>query len=76
MPLVRNKHLICDGLKILNEVTIDNYFLLPNIKDIIDQLGKSKYFTAIDWAIEFKTIKIGEADKDKTTFSMAHPCLQ
>lgn len=34
----------------LNQVTVGDAFLLPNITDILDQLGKSKYYSTLDLA--------------------------
>lgn len=40
----------------LNDVTIEDLFLLPNITDILNQLGNSKYFITLDLASEYHQI--------------------
>lgn len=53
----------------LNEVTIGDAFPLPNIADILDQSGKSTYFTTLDLASGFHQIKMVPKDAIKTAFS-------
>lgn len=56
----------------LNEVTIGDSFPLPNICEILDQLGHSKYFTTLDLASGFHQINVKEEDRSKTAFSTAN----
>lgn len=53
----------------LNDVTVGDAFPLPNITDILDQLGKSKYFTTLDLASGFHQVKMNPSDGAKTAFS-------
>lgn len=53
----------------LNDVTIGDAFPLPNIEDILDQLGHSKYFTTLDLASGFHQINMKKSDQQKTAFS-------
>ncbi|KMQ89017.1 enzymatic polyprotein endonuclease reverse [Lasius niger] len=53
----------------LNNLTIGDSFLLPNITDILDQLGNVKYFTTLDLASGYHQIPMAERDKNKTAFS-------
>lgn len=53
----------------LNEQTIGDSYPLPNISDILDQLGHSKYFSTIDLTSGFHQIKMDPEDADKTAFS-------
>lgn len=53
----------------LNEKTIGDNFPLPNITDILDQLGHSKYFTTLDLASGFHQIPLSKEDMSKTAFS-------
>ena len=53
----------------LNENTILDSFPIPNIIEILDQLGKAKYFSTFDLASGFHQIKINPADTHKTAFS-------
>ncbi|KAL6421449.1 hypothetical protein ACFW04_013904 [Cataglyphis niger] len=53
----------------LNDLTIGDSFPLPNITDILDQLGNAKYFTTLDLTSGYHQIPITEKDKNKTAFS-------
>lgn len=53
----------------LNDVTVGDSFPLPNISDILDQLGHSKYFSTIDLTSGFHQIKMSPTDAEKTAFS-------
>lgn len=53
----------------LNEITIGDSFPLPNISDILDQLGHSKYFSIIDLTSGFHQIRMSSEDAPKTAFS-------
>lgn len=52
----------------LNDVTVGDSYPLPNISEILDQLGSSKYFTTLDLASGFHQIEMEESDKCKTAF--------
>jgi len=45
---------------------------LPNITEILDQLGSAKYFSVFDLASGFHQIPIHESDEYKTVFSNLH----
>lgn len=53
----------------INDVTIGDAYPLPNITEILDQLGKSKYFTTLDLASGFHQIRMDNRDREKTAFS-------
>lgn len=53
----------------LNEKTIGDAYPLPNIVDILDQLGSAKYFSVFDLASGFHQILMDKTDKHKTAFS-------
>ena len=53
----------------LNDVTVGDAYPLPNITDILDQLGNSKYFTTLDLASGFHQVPIDPNDSQKTAFS-------
>lgn len=53
----------------LNEKTLGDAYPLPNITDILDQLGSSKYFSVFDLASGFHQIPMHESDAQKTAFS-------
>lgn len=54
----------------LNDITIGDSYPIPNISEILDQLGKSKYFSTLDLASGFHQIKMSEQDAPKTAFSV------
>ena len=60
---------ICVDYRKLNERSIASFYQLPNITDILDKLGKSKYFTVLDLALGFHQIPIDPADREKIAFS-------
>jgi len=53
----------------LNDKTIGDTYPLPNIVDILDQLGGARYFFVCDLASEFHKIKMDSADSHKTAFT-------
>ncbi|CAL1680952.1 unnamed protein product [Lasius platythorax] len=53
----------------LNEKTTGDAYPLPNISDILDQLGGAKYFSVLDLASGFHQIPIDPKDAHKTAFS-------
>lgn len=53
----------------LNNVTTGNAYPIPNITDILDQLGHFKYFTTLDLASGFHQIPMSRKDSDKTVFN-------
>ncbi|CAH2090022.1 unnamed protein product [Euphydryas editha] len=54
----------------LNDITIGESYPIPQINEILDQLGKSKYFTTLDLASGFHQIQMSPADAPKTAFSV------
>ena len=55
--------------RLLNERTVGDAYPLPNITDILDQLGGSKYLTVFDLAPGFHQIEVEPKDRYKTAFS-------
>src|SRR5436190_8066132 len=53
----------------LNEKTIQDAYPLPNIDEILDQLGNARYFSAFDLASGFHQIGMNPKDIQKTAFS-------
>ncbi|KAL6421530.1 hypothetical protein ACFW04_014289 [Cataglyphis niger] len=53
----------------LNDKTIGDAYPLPNIIDILDQLGGAQYFSVCDLASGFHQIKMAPADSHKTAFT-------
>ena len=56
----------------LNDVTVGDAFLLPNITDSLNQLENSKYFTTLDLASGFHQVPIDPKDSSKTAFSTVY----
>ncbi|XP_045456466.1 uncharacterized protein LOC123666419 [Melitaea cinxia] len=54
----------------LNDITIGDSYPIPNISEILDQLGKCKYFSTLDLSSGFHQIKLAEADAPKTAFTV------
>ncbi|XP_047025498.1 uncharacterized protein LOC124634121, partial [Helicoverpa zea] len=54
----------------LNDITIGETYPIPQITEILDQLGKSQYFTTLDLASGFHQIPIAAEDAPKTAFSV------
>ena len=53
----------------LNQRTVGDAYPLPNITDILDQLGGAMYFSVFDLASGFHQIKMAPEDQWKTAFS-------
>lgn len=60
---------ICVDFRKLNEVTENEAYELPNLLEILESLGSSKYFSTLDLANGYHQIKINEVDTHKTAFS-------
>ena len=54
----------------LNQRTAGDAYPLPNITDILDQLGGAMYFSVFDLASGFHQIKMDPEDQWKTAFSI------
>lgn len=53
----------------LNDKTIDDRHPIPQIEDILDNLGRSCYFTTLDLKSGFHQIELDEDSRQKTAFS-------
>lgn len=63
------KYRVCVDFRRLNQVTVGDAFPLPNITDILDQLGKSKYYSTLDLAQGYHQVPMNPSDREKTAFS-------
>jgi hypothetical protein len=60
--------LVIDYCKV-NEKTVGDAYPLPDVTEILDQLGQSKYFSCIDMVMGYHQIEVAEQDCAKTAFS-------
>ena len=62
------KYRFCVDYRELNAVTKPDKFPLPRIDDLLDQLGKTKFFTTLDLASGFWQVQVHPDSRAKTTF--------
>ncbi len=54
----------------LNSITIADRYPIPDINEVLSQLGKNKFFTVLDLKSGFHQIPLVESDVAKTAFSV------
>ena len=54
----------------MNNVTKKDFYSLPHIKAVIDQMQGAKFWTTLDAAAAYCSIPLAEKDKEKTAFSV------
>ena len=52
----------------LNDVTVKDSYPMPNVREIIDKMKGSKYFSKINMASAYWAVPIREEDRQKTAF--------
>jgi len=60
---------VCVDFRKLNQVSVGDAFPLPNITEILDQLGKLKYYTTLELAQEYHQVPMHPDHRSKTAFS-------
>ena len=60
---------ICLDFRKLNEVTERPIFPIPNVDEILDSFGGSRYFSTLDLGNAYYQIELEESSKKKTAFS-------
>lgn len=60
---------MCIDYRKLNQKIIADRYPLPRIDDILDNLGRAKYFSIIDLFSGFHQVPLNETSRDFTTFS-------
>jgi len=56
----------------INKKILSDKFPLPSIDDILDQLGRAKYFSCLDLMSGFHQIELEEASRNITSFSTSN----
>ena len=64
-----NKWRMCIDYRLVNKKLIADKYPLPRIDEILDSLGRSKYFSVLDLHSGFHQIPIEESSRDITSFS-------
>ena len=59
---------LCVDYRHLNSVTKPDTFPLPRIDDLLDQLGRARYFTTLDLAAGYWQIRVADDSIEKTAF--------
>ena len=62
---------VCD-FRGLSEVTKKETYPLPHIRDVLDKMHGTKYWSTLDAASAYWSMPLHETDKEKTAFSMPH----
>ena len=60
---------VCD-FRALNNVTKKDTYPLPHVRDVIDEMDGSQYWSTFDAAAAYWSIPLAEEDKEKTAFSV------
>jgi hypothetical protein len=59
---------LCIDYRALNKITLWNWYPIPQIDDLLDQLTREKYFSKIDLNYGYHQVLIEKTDVWKTTF--------
>ena len=65
----KKRRMVIDFRK-LNEKTIDDKYPVPDINNILSNLGRGKLFSKVDLKSGFHQIVLRESDREKTAFSV------
>ncbi|KAF0690158.1 Reverse transcriptase domain-containing protein, partial [Aphis craccivora] len=65
----KQKFRIVVDFRALNEVTINEFYPLPNITEILDQLGQCQLFYVLDLSSGFYQIKLEKESRELIAFS-------
>ena len=59
---------MCVDYRKLNAVTVNDPYPLPNIEQLIDNLGASKYITTLDLTKGYHQVPINHEHREETAF--------
>ena len=59
---------LCINYRGLNNLTIKNRYLLPLIRELLDRLGRARWFTQLDLTSAYYWMKIRKKNKWKIAF--------
>ncbi|ETV90402.1 hypothetical protein H310_14805 [Aphanomyces invadans] len=59
----------CIDYRRLNDVTVKDCYPIPRVHDLLDVLGKSKYFSTMDVASGYWNVRMDEESIEKTAFT-------
>jgi len=59
---------MCIEYRALKKITIKNFYPLPRINDLLDQLQGARFFTKVDLRSGYHQVRIKEEETWKTTF--------
>ena len=60
----------CVDYSKLNDVTVGDAFPLPNMEDLLLNLGRAKYYSSVDLKSGYWQVRVREEDKAKTAFAV------
>ena len=66
----------CMDYRELNRVTRKDTYPMPQVDDLLDQVGQSKYFTTLDLASGYWQIWVAPNSDEKTAFVTPHGWFQ
>ena len=68
VPEKDGKLRLCVDYRRLNDITVKNRYLLPNISELQDRLSGAKFFTALDLRGAYNLIRMKKGEEWKTAF--------
>lgn len=67
---------MCVDYRLVNKKLVADKYPLPRIDEILDNLGRAKYFSIIDLFNGFHQIPLDESSRDITSFSTSDGCFR